>query len=132
MSANFLLEYLVAVMGLGIAVDYSLLLITRWREEREAGRPNDEAIFAASPTAGRAIMLSGLTVAIGLLCLVVMPAQFLRSISVGGMLIPLTAITAAVALLPVTLAVVGPALDRYRFVRSGSTTFSRAWRHGPG
>jgi RND superfamily putative drug exporter len=127
MSVNFLVQYLVAVMGLGIAVDYSLLLVTRWREEREAGRTNQEAIIAAAPTAGRAVMLSGLTVAIGLLCLVVMPAQFLRSIGVGGMLIPLSAITAAVTLLPIILAVLGPALDRHRFVRSGSTTFSRAW-----
>jgi RND superfamily putative drug exporter len=127
MNVNFLVQYLVAVMGLGIAVDYSLLLVTRWREEREAGRTNQEAIIAAAPTAGRAVMLSGLTILIGLLCLVIMPAQFLRSVGVGGMLIPLSAIAAAVTLLPIILAVLGPALDKYRFVRSGSTTFSRAW-----
>ena len=125
-TVNFLVEYLVAVMGLGVAVDYSLLLITRWREERDAGRSNEDAILAAGPTAGRAVVLSGATVAIGLLSLVVLPVPFLRSIGLAGMLIPLVAIAAAVTLLPVTLAAWGPALDKHR-VRSSSTTFSRPW-----
>src|SRR5882672_1920255 len=104
-DVSFLVEYLVAVMGLGIAVDYSLLLITRWREEREAGRSSEEAILAASPTAGRAVVLSGLTVAVGLLSLVLLPVPFLRSIGLSGMLIPLVAIVAAITLLPVILVV---------------------------
>jgi RND superfamily putative drug exporter len=115
-----------AVMGLGVAVDYSLLLVTRWREEREAGLSNEEAILAAAPTAGRAVVLSGLTVAVGLLSLVLLPVPFLRSIGLGGMMIPLVAIVSALTLLPVILAVWGPALDKHRF-RSGSTTFSRGW-----
>ncbi len=125
-DVSFLVQYLVAVLGLGIAVDYSLLLITRWREEREAGRSNEEAILAASPTAGRAVVLSGITVAVGLLSLVLLPVPFLRSIGLGGMLIPLVAIASAVTLLPVILAAWGPALDKHR-LRSGSTTFSRGW-----
>src|SRR5258708_94398 len=125
-SVNFLVEYLVALMGLGIAIDYSLLLITRWREERESGRSNEDAILAAAPTAGRAVVLSGATVAVGLLSLVLLPVPFLRSIGLGGMLIPLVAITAAVTLLPAILASWGPALDKRR-VRSSSTTFSRPW-----
>jgi RND superfamily putative drug exporter len=126
MNVNFLVEYLAAVMGLGIAIDYSLLLVTRWREEREAGRSNDEAILAAGPTAGRAVVLSGLTVAVGLLSLVLLPVPFLRSIGVGGMLIPLVAVAAATTLLPVILSAWGPALDKRRF-RSSSTTYSRTW-----
>jgi RND superfamily putative drug exporter len=125
-SVNFLVEYLVALLGLGVAIDYSLLLVTRWREEREAGRSNEEAILAAGPTAGRAVVLSGATVAVGLLSLVLLPVPFLRSIGLGGMLIPLVAITAAVTLLPVILAAWGPALDRRR-LHLGSTTFSRRW-----
>jgi RND superfamily putative drug exporter len=126
LSVNFLVEYLVALMGLGIAIDYSLLLITRWREEREAGRSNEDAILASGPTAGRAVVLSGTIVAVGLLSLVLLPVPFLRSIGLGGMLIPLVAIAASITLLPVILATWGPALDRRR-VRSGSTTFSRRW-----
>ncbi|MEU8975848.1 MMPL family transporter [Streptomyces monashensis] len=131
MDVSFLVEYLVAVMGLGIAVDYSLLLVTRWREERESGRSNQEAIVAAGPTAGRAVVLSGLTVAAGLLSLVILPVPFLRSIGVGGMLIPLVAIASAVTLLPVILAVWGPALDKHR-IRKGSRTFSRGWERWAG
>ena len=125
-SVNFLVEYLVALMGLGVAIDYSLLLTTRWREERQAGRSNEDAILAAGPTAGRAVVLSGTIVAVGLLSLVLLPVPFLRSIGLGGMLIPLVAIAASITLLPVILATWGPALDR-RGVRSGSSTFSRRW-----
>jgi len=125
-SVNFLVEYLVALMGLGVGIDYSLLLITRWREEREAGRSNEDAILASGPTAGRAVVLSGVIVAVGLLSLVLLPVPFLRSIGLGGMVIPLVAIAAAITLLPVILAAWGPALDKRR-VRPGSTTFSRRW-----
>ncbi|MBV9001923.1 MAG: MMPL family transporter [Solirubrobacterales bacterium] len=125
-SVNFLVEYLVALMGLGVAIDYCLLLITRWREEREAGRSHEDAILAAGPTAGRAVVLSGTIVAVGLLSLVLLQVPFLRSIGLGGMLIPLVAIAAATTLLPVMLASWGPALDKRR-LRRGSTTFSRGW-----
>jgi RND superfamily putative drug exporter len=123
---SFLVEYLVALIGLGVAIDYSLLVVTRWREERERGLDNEDAIRAAGTSAGHAVVLSGLTVAIGLLTLVVLPVPFLRSIGYGGMLIPLVALVAAITLLPVTLAAWGPALDRHRIHRSG-TTFSRGW-----
>jgi RND superfamily putative drug exporter len=125
-TVNNLVEYLVAFIGLGVAIDYSLLIVTRWREEREGGLGNEEAILAAGAKAGHAVVLSGLTVAVGLLTLLVLPVPFLRSIGLGSMLIPLVAIAAAVTLLPVTLAAWGPALDSRR-VRRGSTTLSAAW-----
>ncbi|MDQ6822621.1 MAG: MMPL family transporter [Actinomycetota bacterium] len=125
-TVSFLVEYLVALIGLGVAIDYSLLVVTRWREERERGLENEEAVLAAGATAGHAVVLSGLTVAVGLLSLFVLPVPFLRSIGYGGMLIPLVALSAAITLLPVTLAAWGPALDRHR-VRHTSTTFSRGW-----
>src|SRR3954452_327439 len=62
----FLVEYLVALIGLGVAIDYSLLVVTRWREERQKGRDNEDAIVAAGASAGHAVVLSGLTVAVGL------------------------------------------------------------------
>ncbi len=127
-AVNNLVEYLVAFIGLGVAVDYSLLIVTRWREERERGQDNESAIATASETAGRAVVLSGATVAVGLLSLLVLPVPFLRSIGLGSMLIPIVAIAAAVTLLPVTLAAWGPALDAKR-LRRGSRTHSRAWEH---
>jgi RND superfamily putative drug exporter len=125
-SVSFLVEFLVALIGLGVAIDYSLLVVTRWREERERGLDNEAAIVAAGATAGRAVVLSGLTVAIGLVTLIVLPVPFLRSVGYGGMLIPLVALVAALTLLPVTLAAWGPRLDRHRIHRAG-TTFSRGW-----
>jgi RND superfamily putative drug exporter len=126
MDVSFLVQFLVALIGLGVSIDYSLLLITRWREEREAGMSNEDAIVSAGQTAGHAVVLSGLTVAVGLFSLVVLPVPFLRSIGFGGMLIPLVALVAANTLLPVILAIWGPALDKHH-LRRGSTTLSRGW-----
>lgn len=125
-SVSYFLEYLVALVGLGVAVDYSLLVVVRWREERERGLANEEAVLVAAGRAGRAVLLSGAAVAVGLLSLILLPVPFLRSIGVGGMLIPLVAIAAAVTLLPVTLAAWGPTLDRRRLWK-GSTARSNGW-----
>ena len=119
-------QYLVAFIGLGIAIDYSLLIVTRWREERERGLDNEEAIKAANDTAGRAVVLSGVTVGIGMLALLVIPVQFLQDLGIASLLIPLAAMITSITLLPVLLSAWGPALDRHR-VRRGSTTYSRAW-----
>jgi RND superfamily putative drug exporter len=125
-DVSFLVQFLVALIGLGVAIDYSLLVVTRWREEREGGLDNHAAILAAAGSAGHAVVLSGLTVAVGLASLIVLPVPFLRSVGEGGLLIPLVATVAAVTLLPVTLAAWGPALDRHR-IRRTSTTFSSSW-----
>ncbi len=119
-------QYLVAFIGLGIAIDYSLLIVTRWREERERGLDNHAAILAANEHAGRAVLLSGLTVGLGLLALLVIPVQFLQDLGLGSLLIPLASMLTAVTLLPVVLSAWGPTLDRHR-LRRGSTTHSRAW-----
>jgi RND superfamily putative drug exporter len=125
-DVSYFVEYLVALVGLGVAVDYSLLVVVRWREERERGTPNEQAVLAAVDRAGRAVLLSGATVAVGLLSLVLLPVPFLASLGIGSMLIPLVATAAAVTLLPITLAAWGPALDKHRFQR-GSATFSHRW-----
>ncbi len=72
-DVSFIVEFLVALVGLGIAIDYSLLLVTRWREERARAPTTTTAVVTAVETAGRAVVLSGLTVAIGLVALVVLP-----------------------------------------------------------
>jgi len=110
-------QFLVALVGLGISIDYALLVVVRWREEIEKHGPGDEAVIAAMATAGRAVVFSGTTVAVGLLALIVVPMPFLRSMGYGGMLIPLVATAAAITLLPVILATVGPRMDRRRIKR---------------
>jgi len=102
-----LVEFLVALIGLGVAIDYSLLMITRWREERARGLSNPEAVARAMSTAGRSIAFSALIVAVGLLSLVLLPIPFLRSLGYAGLLIPLVSAAVALTLLPLILA--GPA-----------------------
>ena len=123
-----IVQFLVALIGLGVSIDYALLVVVRWREEREKGLEGDEAVAAAMGTAGRAVVFSGTTVAVGLLALVALPLPFLRSMGYGGLLIPLVATLAAVTLLPVILATIGPRLDRRRLRRSDrSTGFWQRW-----
>ena len=68
-AVSQVVEFLIALIGLGVAIDYSLLVVTRWREERAHGRDNDQAVQVAMASAGRAVLFSGLTVGIGLLAL---------------------------------------------------------------
>jgi putative drug exporter of the RND superfamily len=110
-EVSFIVQFLVALIGLGVAVDYSLLVVTRWREELVAGHDREEAVRRSMATAGRAVVTSGGTVAVGLLALVLLPVPFLRSIGYAGLLIPLAATLATLTLLPVLLATVGPRLD---------------------
>ena len=106
-----IVQFLIALIGLGVAIDYSLLVVSRWREERSHGRDNEEAVQRAMETAGRAVIFSGITVAIGLFALIALPLPFLRSMGYGGMLIPLVSTAVAITLLPVILAKLGPRLD---------------------
>jgi RND superfamily putative drug exporter len=106
-----IVQFLVALIGLGVSIDYSLLVVVRWREERANGRSGDETVQRAMETAGRAVVFSGGTVAIGLLALVALPLPFLRSVGYGGMLIPLISVIVATTLLPVVLSTIGPKLD---------------------
>jgi RND superfamily putative drug exporter len=98
---------LVQLIGLGIAIDYSLLIVYRFREELEHGGSKDAAIVRTMQTAGRAVLFSGATVAIGLALLLFMPLPFIRSMGVGGFLIPLVSIAAAATLQPALLSVYG-------------------------
>src|SRR5207302_6762054 len=91
-----------------IAIDYSLLVVYRFREELLAGADEEEAIVRTMRTAGRAVIVSGATVAIGLGMLLFFPLPFVRAIGVGGFLIPLVSIAAAGTLQPALLAVYGP------------------------
>ena len=126
-----IVEFLIALIGLGVAIDYSLLVVSRWREERAAGRDNVAAVTEAMNHAGRAVVFSGLTVAIGLLSMIVLPVPMLRSVGYGGVLVPLVSVAVAITLLPVILATVGPRLDwpRLRTERRASRVFS-AWARG--
>jgi putative drug exporter of the RND superfamily len=130
-SISFVVQYLIALIGLGVAIDYSLLLVTRWREEQAQGIFGEEAVHRAMATAGRAIVFSGVTVALGLFALVFVPVPFLRSVGFAGMLIPLISIVVTLSLLPGLLASVGPRVDwpRLRTDKAASRGWT-AWARG--
>ena len=98
---------LVELIGLGLAVDYSLLVVYRFREELARDDSTDDAVVRTMETAGRAVVFSGATVAIGLALLLFVPVPFIRSLGVGGFLVPLVSIAAAATLQPALLSVFG-------------------------
>ncbi len=102
------------MLGLGIGIDYSLFLLSRYRAERRAGRAVDEALIGAVTHAGRAIAFSGLTVAIGLLALLATGDPTTSSIGLGGVLVVPVTLGAALTLLPAAVALLGDRLERPR------------------
>ena len=125
-DVSVIVKFLAALIGLAIAIDYALLVVVRWREERlRPGATNEAAVVRAMQHAGRAVVFSGSTVGISLLALVVLPVPFLRSLGIAGMLIPLVSVAVAVTLLPVVLATIGPRLDRRHTGRTDRP--SRGW-----
>jgi RND superfamily putative drug exporter len=125
-DVSVIVQFLVALIGLGIAIDYALLVVVRWREERQRAHvDNDEAVRRAIQHAGRAVVFSGTTVAVSLMALVALPVPVLRSIGLAGLMIALVSVAVAITLLPVVLAKVGPRLDRRHLLREDRP--SRAW-----
>ena len=120
-----IVQFLVALIGLGVTIVFALLLVVRWREERAHGHSGDEAIERAMQTAGRAVVFSGTTVAVGLVALIALPLPFLRSVGYGGVLIPLVSTLVAITLLPVVLSKLGHRLDWPH--RRTDERASRAW-----
>jgi RND superfamily putative drug exporter len=125
-DVSVIVQFLVGLIGLGIAIDYALLVVVRWREERQQpGVSNEMAVRNAMQHAGTAVVFSGTTVAISLLALLALPVPFMRSIGVAGLMIALVSVAVAVTLLPVVLATIGPRVDWPRNRRDAQA--SRGW-----
>ena len=107
---------IITLIGLAIAVDYSMLVVFRFREELSRGEDASTALETTMATAGRATLFSGATVAVGLALLILMPLPFMRSMGAGGVLIPLVSIAASATLLPALLSLLGTRINRLRVV----------------
>src|SRR4051812_47892204 len=107
---------IVTLIGFAIAIDYSMLVVFRYREELELHDDPREALVKTMTTAGRATLFSGLTVAVGLGLLIFMPVPFMRSMGVGGVLVPIVSIIASATFLPAFLAVMGRKVNRLRVI----------------
>jgi putative drug exporter of the RND superfamily len=124
-TVSTLVQNIVALVGLGVAIDYALLIVTRWREERDRGLANRAAVLRASATAGSSVLFSGITVAVSLAAPALTSVPFLRSIGLAAMLIPLISTAVSATLLPVLLDAAGPALEWPR--RRPARTVSPLW-----
>ncbi|MFJ3725241.1 MMPL family transporter [Streptomyces sp. NPDC090045] len=116
---------LALVMGVGLGVDYSLFVISRFREELDAGRPVAEAVEHTVARAGRTVAFSGLTVVLSLSALLLFPFPFLRSFAYAGVSTVFTSVFAALVVLPAALARLGPRVAR----RAGGARPGRGWWH---
>ncbi|MGW5047457.1 MMPL family transporter [Streptomyces griseoluteus] len=124
-TMSTLVQNIVALVGLGVAIDYALLVVTRWREEKAAGRANREAVLVSASTAGSSVVFSGITVTVSLAALALTTVPFLRSIGLAGMLIPLISVAVSITLLPVILDAAGSRLEWPR--KRPPSTVSRLW-----
>ncbi|MEU4834796.1 MMPL family transporter [Streptosporangium sp. NPDC023615] len=117
----------VTMLGLGLAIDYSLFVLNAFREEIRRGTPTEEAVVRTMATAGRTVAFSGLTVATSLCGLLLFPQMFLRSIGLGAAAVVLVAMAAALLVLPALLAVLGPRVDAIRLLPDFGSRRRGAW-----
>ena len=121
---------LVTALGLGLAIDYSLFVVSRFREELAAGYDSDQAVVRTVETAGRTVTFSALTVGVSLAALLVFPLYFLRSFAYAGVGVILVAMAASVITLPAILASLGDRVNRWSVGRRPATitgTASNIW-----
>ncbi len=114
------------MIGLGVGIDYSLLVVTRFREELSRGVRRREAAVNTMLTAGIAVITSGLTVVVGFAALLLTPLIETRSVGIGGLIVVAVAVLLSVTLLPALLALIGRDIDRPRWLAR-----RLAWYHSP-
>jgi len=102
----------VSMLGLGLAIDYGLFIVSRYREELARGGSPEIILFATLSTAGRTVAYSGLTVASSLICLLLMPQRFFQNMGLAGAISVGSAMITSVLLLPALLALLGPRVNR--------------------
>jgi putative drug exporter of the RND superfamily len=113
-NVSIVVQFLIALVGLGVAIDYALLMIFRFRDELREGEDVETALVETMTHAGRSVIVSGSTVAVGLLSMLILPLPFIRSIGIGGMLIPAVSVVAAITLAPALLATLGTRINSLR------------------
>jgi len=138
---SFFVSNMVTMMGLALGIDYSLFILSRFREERAAGVPKLDAIENAGATSARAVFFSGLTVVVALAGLLIVPLSVFISLSVGAILVAISAVLAALTLLPAIISLLGDRVNAGNLAsladlvglhgvaaRMRSTGESRFWR----
>lgn len=120
MDFSFFVTNMIGMMGLAVGIDYSLFIVSRYREERAHGREKLDAISAAGATANRAVFFSGMTVVLALVGLLLVPTTIFRSLGLGAILVVLFAVLASMTLLPAILSLLGDRVNSLRLLRRRS------------
>ena len=107
----FFVQMMVVMIGLAVGIDYSLLIVSRFREEMGRGLAPRDAVMRAGETAGRTVVFSGATVVLALIGLLIVPASFYQSLALGAILVVIAALAATLTLLPAWLVLLGPKVD---------------------
>ena len=128
----FFVTLMITMIGLAVGIDYSLLIISRFRDEMGRGLDKYEATARTGATAGRTVLFSGLTVVVALCGLLIVPFSFFQSLALGAILVVLVALAATLTLLPAVLALLGPRVNLLPipFIGRGKVQTSEAQRHG--
>src|SRR5690349_16050364 len=111
---SFFVVNMLTFMGLAVGIDYSLFIVSRYRDERRAGHPKHEAIGLAGMTASRAVLFSGMTVVLALVGMLIVPTKIFVSLATGAILVVLVAVIAALTLLPAVISLLGDRIERLR------------------
>jgi RND superfamily putative drug exporter len=114
MDLSFFITNMITMMGLAVGIDYSLFIVSRYREERARGLDKYDAIAGAGSTASRAVLFSGMTVVLALMGLVVFPLTIFQSAGIGAIVVVLVAVTASLTLLPAILGLLGDKVNSFR------------------
>jgi uncharacterized membrane protein YdfJ with MMPL/SSD domain len=113
-------------MGLALAIDYALFVVSRFREERGRGREKLGAIAATATTANRAVIFSGTTFVIAMFGMLIVPSSIMRSLAVGAILVGIVSVVASATLLPALLSLLGDGVDRLRIPLIGRRSLESA------
>ena len=122
---SFFVENIITMIGLAVGIDYSLFVLSRYREERSRGLEKIDAIAHAGATATRAVVFSGMTVVLALVGMVLIPFNIFISVGVGAMLVVVAGMAAAMTLLPAILGIMGDKINSLRipFIGRGQANF---------
>jgi RND superfamily putative drug exporter len=113
-------------MGLALAIDYSLFVVSRFREERGRGRDKHDAIAATATTANRAVVFSGTTFVIAMFGMLIVPSSIMRSLAVGAIVVGIVSVLASATLLPALLGLLGDRVDALRIPLVGRRSLEAA------
>ena len=113
-SLSFFIVNMITAMGLALGIDYSLFVLSRYREERQAGRDKIDAIIATGGTSSKAVLFSGSSFVVALLGLLLVPDTILRSLALGAIIVGVVTMAAALTLLPALLSLLGDRVNALR------------------